>query len=398
MATGGARVTASTSEDAQRPAFLELFFDLVYVAALLGLATKLGDKMSWASIGQTMTLLLAFTMIWALTAWAGNRFDPTQPLIQPLVLGVMAASLLLAAAIPDAYGDRSLLFAITYVTIHLTSSFYYGVIERHGPSATRGRRVFFWESIAGVGWIVGALLGGTSQGVLWATAVGIEYLGAAFGWPVPRAGRSRSQEWRLIGERISERYRQFVIIALGVSLFVTGKAFGETKTQRIDQAWAVLVVFTITVLMWRIYIYRAGELMTIAMFRSANLHRIGHLAAAVHVVIVAGIVITAGTCQLVIEHPLGRTPPHWIPALLGGPALFLLGRGLLDYVVFGRVSRSRLVGLVLLAAVVPTTPLIPPIAITIIDLVILALIATANLLSTRKHPREPNPPVLGDPS
>ena len=80
MATEGDAASVSpTDPNFKRPAFLELFFDLVYIFALVTLATVLAGKLSWTGIAETLVLLLAFTMIWALTVWAADSVDLTRP-------------------------------------------------------------------------------------------------------------------------------------------------------------------------------------------------------------------------------------------------------------------------------------------------------------------------------
>ena len=170
---------------------------------------------------------------------------------------------------------------------------------------------------------------------------------------------------------MAERYRQFVIIALGVSIFVTGTTFSMSE-YTLERAWALLVVFTTVVLMWRIYIYRAGELLTDAIARSSNPALLTQSAAVTHLIMVAGIVGAAVTSQLVVSRPLGETPPSWAAVILGGPALYLVGRGVLDFTVFGRISRSRLAGLVLLAGLAPATPLLPPLLVALLAMTVLA--------------------------
>ncbi|PWR11198.1 low temperature requirement protein A [Micromonospora acroterricola] len=375
------------------PAFLELFFDLVYVFALITLTDKLATELTWTGAAETLVLLLGFTFIWALTAWGGDTLDRARPALQVQVIGTLAASLLLAATVPDAYGSRGLLFAVTYVAIHLGSSVYILLVVRMPSPRRRNSRVLFWEAIAGIGWIGGALVDGTARLMLWAVAVAIEYAAAALGWPVPRLGRLHAEEWRLAGERLSERYRQFVIIALGVSIFSTADTFSESDYTA-PRVWALVVVFLMVVLMWRIYIYRAGELLTDAIAKSTRPSLLGQSAAVTHLIMVAGIGGAAVTSTLVVDRPFGETPPSWAAVILGGPALFLFGRGVLDYTVFGRVSRSRLAGLILLGAVASVTYRLPPLAVALLAMVVLALVAAANLLSTRVHPRTAAPPAL----
>jgi low temperature requirement protein LtrA len=392
-ADGGPGMEVPGREDRAHPAFLELFFDLVYVFALLSLAEKLANELTWTGAAQTLVLLLAFTLIWSLTAWAGDTLDRTRPTVQPQIVGTMAASLLLAATVPDAYGSRGLQFAITYMAIHLGSGVYLLLVEREAAQRKRSGRVLSWESVAAIGWIGGALLGHTARLALWAVAVGVEYVGVALGWPVPRLGRSRSEEWRLTAARLSERYRQFVIVALGVSIFAAAETFSQ-RDHTAQRVWALVVVFLAVVLMWRIYIYRAGEMLTDAIAKSANPSLLGQSAAVTHLIMVAGIGGAAVTSRLVVDRPFGDTPPSWVVVILGGPALFLLGRGLLDYTVFGRVSRSRLGGLALLGGVAPATHLLPPLIVTLLAVVVLAMVAVANVLSTRMHPRTAMPPAL----
>ncbi|MFE9691937.1 low temperature requirement protein A [Micromonospora sp. NPDC005806] len=391
---GGADAAASAQRDPGRPAFLELFFDLVFVFAMISLVKTLAADVSWTGVGETLVLLLAFTLVWALTTWAADTLDLARPAVQVHYIGVAAASLLLAAAAPDAYDGRGLLFAVTYLTIHLGSSIYYLLLRPSTSEPLRSGRILFWYTIAAVGWIGGGLAAGPTRLMLWAATVGLEYAAASLGWPVPRRGRSQPQEWRLVGERVAERYRQFVIIALGASIFVIGTTF-SVSDYTMDRARALVVVFTIVVLTWRIYIYRAGELLTEAIARSTNPSLLTQSAAVTHLIMVAGIGGMAVTSHLVVMRPFGETPPSWAAVILGGPALFLVGRGVLDYTVFGRVSRSRLAGLVLLAGVAPAAHLLPPVVVALLAMSILALIAAANLVSTHLHARAPMPPALG---
>ncbi|GGR77739.1 membrane protein [Micromonospora fulviviridis] len=390
---GGADAAAPTPRDPGRPAFLELFFDLAYVFAMISLVKKLADDVSWTGVGETLVLLLAFTLVWAVTTWAADTLDLMRPAVQVQFIAVAAASLLLAAAAPEAYDGRGMLFAITYLVIHLGSSIYYLLLRPSATEPLRSGRIMFWYTIAAVGWIGGALATGPTRLLLWAATVAMEYVAASLGWPLPKRGRSQPQEWQLVGERVAERYRQFVIIALGASIFVIGTTFSQSD-YTMDRAWALLVVFTIVVLTWRIYIYRAGELLTEAIARSANPSLLTQSAAVTHLIMVAGIGGMAVTSHLVVMRPFGETPPSWAAVILGGPALFLVGRGVLDYTVFGRISRSRLAGLVLLAGAAAAAGLLPPVVVALLAMSILALVAAANLVSTHRHARTPMPPAL----
>ncbi|MER7889873.1 low temperature requirement protein A [Micromonospora sp. NPDC094482] len=394
MTADGGAEPAATATSPGRPAFLELFFDLVYVFALISLVKTLAENLTWTGFAEVLVLLLAFTLVWAITTWAADSLDLSRPLVQAQFIAVAAASLLLAAAAPEAYDGRGLLFALTYLAIHLGSSGYYLLFDRKAPEPRRSGRILFWYAIAAVGWVGGGLTDGPTRLALWAAAVTTEYTAASLGWPVPRLGRSQPQEWRLIGERVAERYRQFVIIALGAALFVTATMY-SLHDHTAGRAMALVVMFTGVVLMWRIYIYRAGELLTEAIARATNPSLLTQSAAVTHLIMVAGIAGVAVTAHLVVARPFGPTPANWATVILGGPALFLVGRGVLDYTVFARISRSRLVGLALLGAVAPVATRLPPLGVALLSVAVLLLIAAANLVSTRRHARSPRPPAHG---
>ena len=121
MATdGGAAAASPPDPDLERPAFLELFFDLVYVFALVTLATVLADDLTWTGVAETLVLLLAFTMIWALTVVGGGQ-PSTWPARRAgaVHLGGGGQPAVGRGSRPTRTAITRLLFAITYVVIHL---------------------------------------------------------------------------------------------------------------------------------------------------------------------------------------------------------------------------------------------------------------------------------------
>ena len=87
-----------------------------------------------------------------------NELDPDSVLVRLLLIVLMLASLLMAIAIPDAFGERALMFAGSYVAIqvgrHLFLTFVAadrGTIERERAAA-----ILTWFVAAGVLWLAGA--------------------------------------------------------------------------------------------------------------------------------------------------------------------------------------------------------------------------------------------------
>ena len=56
---------------------------------------------------------------WNYTTWVTNELDPDSIAVRLLLIGLMLASLLMAVAIPEAFGEHALLFAGSYVAIQV---------------------------------------------------------------------------------------------------------------------------------------------------------------------------------------------------------------------------------------------------------------------------------------
>jgi low temperature requirement protein LtrA len=391
MTSGAAALLRGPEEP--RATFLELFFDLVFVLTLAQVSQGLLEHLTWSGALQTLVLLLALWSVWASTAGLTDRLDPQQSLIQVLVLATMFGTLMMAAAVPDAFGERGLFFAGVYVATQIGRSALPVLLLRGHEARIAFVRALFWFGVAAVPWIAGAIAHDTARGVLWALAVAVEYGSLALGLPTPRLGRAfaRAAEFAVSSEHLAERYRQLFIIALGELILVTGLTFSRSRFES-DRVAAVVVTFAITALLWRIYIHRAGVLLAEAITAAADPIRATISAIYAHLVMVAGIVAVAVGDELVIEHPFGHTQPAWIAVILGGPALFLAGRAMFEYAVFGRVSRSRVVGVLLLAAISPAAIFLPPLVAALAPALVLAGIALSDATGTRGRPPEPPSP------
>ena len=69
--------------------------------------------------------------------------------------------------------------------------------------------------------------------------------------------------------------------------------------------------------------------------------------------IIAGIIVCAVGDDLVLNHPLVAATPATTAVLLGGPALYLAGNALFKRLSAPNIPFSHMVGIVLLAALVP---------------------------------------------
>ena len=98
----------------KRVAPLELFFDLVFVFALTQVTKLMAEDPSWTGLGQGMLVLAALWWAWGAYAWLTNYIAAEEDRERLLMFAVMGAFLVAALAVPQAFGDDALLFAVAY--------------------------------------------------------------------------------------------------------------------------------------------------------------------------------------------------------------------------------------------------------------------------------------------
>ncbi|WP_435209541.1 low temperature requirement protein A [Micromonospora sp. bgisy143] len=381
-----------------RATFLELFFDLVYVFALTRISARAFEDLSRepardhaaAAItgsGKTLLLLLALWSVWQGTAWTTSRYDPYRAPLQIVVLTALVSSMVMGVAIPRAFSATSLMFATAYVIAQVTRPVILSIALGPHPYRRLKVRMAVVFAVTGVLWITGALLSTDAQVVLWSVALAAEYVAARCGWPVPGLGRSTVSKWEIAGEHLAERYQQFFLVALGETILVAGFAYSKGPYES-GHMWAFTFAVATSILLWRIYVQRAGQILGEAVQMARHPANIGRSAADTHLIMVIGLAATAVGYELVIEHPLGHAPASWVVMVLGGPALFLAGRARFEYEVFGRVSPSRWIAIgVLVVAAVPLL-FLPGVVATATGTVVLGGVAVADARRARGAPPE----------
>jgi low temperature requirement protein LtrA len=336
-----------------RVTFVELFFDLVFVFAITQLSHHLLEHLTFKGAAQTMLLLLGVWWVWVATTWATNWADPDRTPVRAMLIGLMMAGLLLSVSLPHAFGDGGLVFAVAYVVMQVGRTLFMTLVMR-GHSKANYRnfwRITIWLCLSGVFWVAGAFVEEELRFALWALALLIEIASPAFGFYLPGLGRSTTSEWDLDGGHMAERCGLFIIICLGESILITGATYARLAPTPETTA-AFFVSFIGSVAMWWLYFDIGAE-------RASRLieeaHDPGRIARAAYtyapIIIVAGIVVSAVSDELILAHPTGHTeaPAAW--AILGGPALFLAGNLVFKFITAGTPPLSHMAGLALLALI-----------------------------------------------
>ncbi|MNY05729.1 Bacterial low temperature requirement A protein (LtrA) [compost metagenome] len=95
--------------------------------------------------------------------------------------------------------------------------------------------------------------------------------------------------------------------------------------------------------------------------------------------------MTAVGDELALAHPMGSTAVATAAVLLGGPLLFLLGTSLSILAIWGKVAWPRVAGIGLLGLAALASPLLPPLALTLMSTAVLVLTAIWESLASRRR-------------
>lgn len=391
MAGFGARTSTLRvrhGHDHHKVAFVELFFDLVFVFAVTQLSHHLLAHPGLAGAAETLLLFMAVWWVWIYTSWVTNWLDPARVSVRLLLFALMLAGLVLSSAIPEAFGAHGLYFAAAYVVMQVGRAvFMLWALRHHHPRNFRNfQRIAVWAVAAGLFWLGGGLADGEARIGLWLAGLALDYLGPAQGFRVPGLGRSATTDWDVEGGHMAERCGLFLIIALGESILAIGATFGGHDWTP-GRLAAFLSSFLGSVALWWLYFNHGAERGSHRISDSSDPGRQARLAYTYfHLPLIAGIVVTAVGDDLILGHPDAAADSFAIGAVLGGPALYLVGTSLFKWTAYGRLPLSHLAGLVLLAALLPVAPLIPALAFGAAATLVLVVLAAWESLALRAVP------------
>ena len=211
---------------------MELFFDLVYVFAIIQLSTFLAHHLTWEGAVETLVLFGGVWWVWNYTTWATNWIDPDRLPVRVLMVVLMGLSLVMSTAIPEAFGERGLQFAIAVVAMQVIRPLFMVITLRDDRIGRNYRHLGAWSAAAGVLWIAGAFTEGHVRLAIWALALAVDVAGPQFNYWVPGLGSTPMSSWRLSPGHLVERYRLIVIIALGETVLALGREFTEARSGR----------------------------------------------------------------------------------------------------------------------------------------------------------------------
>jgi low temperature requirement protein LtrA len=321
----------------RRTSPIELLWDLVFVFAITQVTALLSHDLTWAGFGRSMLVLALVWWAWSAFVWAANAADDDSAVLRVVLLLGMLLIFVAGLALPEAYGDHSTLFAVTYALVRFLHLALYAQASRHGNASWRAISGFAVTVAVGMALLVGgSFADGGLRVALWALAAAIDYAGPAW------LTRERLAGLQYVAvAHFAERYGLFVIICLGESIVAIGLG---AAGHALDAALVAAIVLglLVTIALWWIYFDRFA---TRAEERLRD-HDEPVLAAAdaysyLHLPLVAGIIVFAVGAKLLI-HDSGEPlhDPERL-ALCGGVALYLVAHAAFQLRIAGELAWAK---------------------------------------------------------
>jgi low temperature requirement protein LtrA len=271
---------------------------------------------TWGGLGRGLLVLAALWWAWSGYAWLTNLLEPEESMVRASMVGAMAAMLVVALAVPEAFDEHGVLFAVAYLVVRLLQLQLFATVGRREPDLLEAvLRLVPPATLAPAILIVAGFLDGAPQASLWILALVVDYLAAV------KAGRPG---WRVSPAHFAERYGLIVIIALGESIVSIGiGAAGVSLTPSIVAA-ATLGLVALAALWWAYFdVYAVmAQRQLAAASGAARVSFARDQYSYLHLPMIAGVVLFALGLKKTIEHvgdPLETVPAV---ALCGGVALY----------------------------------------------------------------------------
>lgn len=361
-------------ENEYRVAPIELFFDLVFVFALIQLSHHLVDHLSWRGVAETAVMLVAVLSVWSFTSWTATLIPVHKPGSAWMVLTVMLLGLLMNASISKAFATASWGFVVPLLLIHLGRTLWTIIYAPDKAYKEHYIRLLIWHVTTIPLWIIGAMVDEHSRLLWWMAAVIIELVGTWLAHPVP-GKRLRSERMPFDADHMVERCSLFVIIALGETVLTTGTSIAKSPTDPMTLLTGSFALVG-TMSLWALAFGSAQRHLIRHIEHTIDPVRVSRHAMNAVTIMVAGLLAIAVANKLTIQHPTEHASIVLGIMMGGGPALFLLAQSWYLHAVLNIRSPIHWIGACITALSGLVILVIPPYgAMMVVGLVLASLAA-----------------------
>jgi low temperature requirement protein LtrA len=317
---------------------LELFFDLVFVFTLTQLSALLARSLSWESLLQSFLIFIVLFWMYGGYVWLTNSVPPVTPIRQLLLIAGMAAFLVCALAIPNAFQTTGVIFGIGYLLVIAVHGSMY--VRAVGLRKTRFVPMNFLSAAA---IICAGLVGGYARYLLWLLAIALHVVTSFIGTGL---------RFEIRVNHFTERHGLLLLVALGESIVAIGAGRGVLDLRFI---LAAVLGLLLSAALWWLYFAHDDDAARANMLARPNTAQLRQALEAyfyAFIPMLFGIILLATGIKASIEHLTIKMDPAHALALGGGVCLYLIGTNIFRRAsgIAGLTYRYLAGGLALLTA------------------------------------------------
>ena len=354
-------------QEERHPSWLELFFDLCFVAAVAALAADLHHDPTWGGIARFCGLFVPVWWAWMGYTWYASAFDNDDAVFRVSWFAAMGLVIAMAAGVDTISTGGSGEFAVSYAALQLLLAALFLRARRHAEG-WRGfaGRYAAGDALGGAIWLASAAVPEPGRYLLWAAGM-VVLMGTPPLAVVAYEGKAFD------AAHIAERYGLFTLIVLGESVVAASAALAAAGFDARSGVTAALG-FAVAAAIWWIYFdsVRWTALGREGLRRSFT-WGYGHL------LVFAGIAATAVGVHLAADaaqhHESLDLPMRAIAA--GGLVAYLLALAAIQHVTVERFDRIAGRRLLAAAAVAACAAISAPIALIGALAAVMAVLAWA---------------------
>ena len=350
----------------RRATWLELFFDLCFVATVASLSTRLQLDHSIPGTLSFVGLFVAVWWAWMAFTWFATAWDNDDVAFRLFMLGAMLLVIVLAATLPDVgHGEtgKEAVFAAAYAGMQfLLAVMFLRVLPHAGDARRFVQRYLVGDLLGGVVFVGSIAVDPPLRYWLW--AVGVVIL---MTMPVLAVQAYSGQPFD--SRHIPERYGLFAIIVLGESVVAVAAGLGEVRLNEAATETAVLGFAIAAALWWSYFETVSSSALDRDRLLASFLWGYGHF------FVYAGIAVTAVGVELAIEAAATGVPFDGRALMCCGAAAFLFALGVIHEANRRRwdvVLSSRLVAIAVLLGIAVLGRGLGPVMTAVVVFVVLA--------------------------
>jgi low temperature requirement protein LtrA len=334
-----------TSSPAVRVSTLELFFDLVFVFTVTQLTETLSEHPTAATFGNVVLILAVVWWMYSGYAWLTNAVAPNSTTRRTLLLTGMAGFLVMALAIPEAFGAYGWIFGISYLVVNVVHSL---LFRQARPDARVAMRMVTPLNILSALLVLaGGFLPEPWRHLCWIAAPLVQ---------IATGYLHRIEMHSLVAGHFVERHSLVMIIAIGESIIAIGLGFRGVELG-LGAILVAVLGLSIAYYLWWFYFAGDEERSEHVLARTGDPRGRARLALEAwgfaHFPMLLGIVVLAAGIKKTVGHAFDGM--HWGEAIMlgGGVALYLVGHAAFLWRLGLPGVPHRLVAAVLVLATVP---------------------------------------------